>query len=166
MRVFSSYTYYCLFVFPLWTANDGTSKSHRSSRLCTLRVCSPSSPGPWVKGQKMSHRDRDWVEWSLPLRRCLQSLNWNLQRPQATLKITHSSLQLLKSVPRANSHILGSWAINKNRLNIQMALKCVDSGLLGLMDVVCDNMAPWTARFWSGCPTTATWLSAYSQTSS
>lgn len=23
-----------------------------------------------------------------------------------------------------------------------MALKCVDRGLLGLMDVVCDNMAP------------------------
>lgn len=23
-----------------------------------------------------------------------------------------------------------------------MALKCVDSGLLGLMDVMCDNMAP------------------------
>lgn len=47
------------------------------------------------------------------------------------MKITHSSLQLLKSVPRTNSHILDSWAINKNRLNIQMALKCVDSGLQG-----------------------------------
>lgn len=139
MRVFSSYTIAFLF-FPFELPTIGPANPTEAVDSAPRRSVHPSTLVTELKARKCPIETA--IGWRLPLRPYLQSLNWNLQRPQATLKITHSSLQLLKSVPRANSHILGSWAINKNRLNIQMALKCVDSGLLGLMDVVCDNMAP------------------------
>lgn len=111
-------------------------------------ICAPSQPGSSSKG------------WEAPLR-----AGWSGGSPLGpapnlpseifgALRLplkpeNHSSdLQLLKSVPRTNSHILGSRAINKNLLNIQMALKCFASRLLGPNGHRVRWHGPWVARSW------------------